>query len=304
MSDPFEVLSGVPVAGGSLAVACAGSPAGAVVLAVHGVASAHVVWRTFARELTTGSDARLLAPDLRGRGRSAALPGPYGQAAHVADLLEVLDHAGAGRAVLVGHSMGAYIVCALAVRHPERVSAVVLLDGGLAIGGYPADVADALVEPMVDSALEQARLPFASAEERVAQWRDHAAFAHDWNEDVEAYARYALEGEPGALHVAISEGAVHADLSELAHDEKARTVIDRVRAPIHLLRAARGLHDDTPMVPQLLLEAFIGTHPGAQVEEVADANHYTLVLGAGPGPVRVAAAVEAAIRVYASSTSR
>jgi lipase len=121
---------------------------------------------------------------------------------------------------------------------------------------------------------------------------------------VEAYARYAVEGEPGAMHVAVVEAAVRADLAELARDESAQTVIDRVRVPIHLLRAGRGLHDDAPMVPRQLLETFVGIHPGAQVEEVADANHYTLVLGAGSGPARVAAAVEAAIRDYASSTSR
>lgn len=305
--DPFDVRHSVAVAGGTLAVSCAGPPASeadATVLAVHGVASSHMVWRTVARALTRGSRTRVLAPDLRGRGASAALPGPYGQAAHVADLLAVLDHDGAGQVVLAGHSMGAYVVCALAAAHPERVAAVVLLDGGLAISGFPAAMADALVEPMVDSALELARLPFATVDEHVAQWRAHPAFAHDWNDDVEAYARYGLEGEGGALHVAISEAAVRADIAELAHEETAREAIDRVRAPIHLLRASRGLHDDVPMVSRPLLETFTGTHPSAQVEEIEGANHYTLVIGPGSAPTRAAAAVEAAIRDYRSSTSR
>jgi pimeloyl-ACP methyl ester carboxylesterase len=307
--DPFDGLRGVPVAGGLLAVASAGPPASeadAVVLAVHGVASSHAVWRTVARELNGigGSRTCLIAPDLRGRARSAGLPGPYGQAAHVADMLAVLDDAGAGPVVLLGHSMGGYVACALAARHPDRVSAVVLVDGGVAMPVYPSDIADALVEPMVDSALELPRLPFASVEEHVAQWRAHPAFARDWNEDVDDYARYGLKGEPGALHVAISEAAVRADVSEMAHDEASMRVVDGVRAPIQLLRASRGMRDDAPMVPRYLLETFVGTHPHAQVEEVHDANHYTIVIGAGPGPVRVAAAVEAAIGDHASSTAR
>jgi len=75
------------------------------VLAAHGVTASLMTWRTVARELDGG--ACLLAPDLRGRRRSAALPGPYGMAVHVADLLAVLDHVGAASVVLAGPSMGA-----------------------------------------------------------------------------------------------------------------------------------------------------------------------------------------------------
>src|ERR1700730_18275985 len=103
--------------------------AACVVLAAHGVTASLMTWRTVARRL----DQRicLLAPDFRGRGRRAKLPGPYGMATHVADLLAVLDHVGAQSVVLVGHSMGAYVVARLAAEHPERARALVLLDAGL-----------------------------------------------------------------------------------------------------------------------------------------------------------------------------
>ena len=54
-----------------------------------------------------GDAVTLLAPDLRGRGRSSA-GGPYGMAAHADDLMAVLDHAGAADALVVGHSMGGF----------------------------------------------------------------------------------------------------------------------------------------------------------------------------------------------------
>lgn len=296
--DPFGGQYEVPVAGGALAVARAGVPvdeAEAVVLAVHGVASSHVIWRTVARELTASSRVCMLAPDLRGRGRSARLPGPYGVAAHVADLLAVLDHAGARQVVVVGHSLGAYVATGLAARHPDRVSAVLLLDGGLAIPSYPDEIADELVEAMVDSALETARLPFDSVEERVRQWRAHPAFARDFSDDVEAYAGYDVADENGTLRAAISEAAVRADLAELVRSEPARTAIDRIQAPLTFVRARIPVQGTVSMVPQTLLDAFIARHPRATVDDVADANHYTLVLGAGPGPRRVAADIAAAI---------
>jgi pimeloyl-ACP methyl ester carboxylesterase len=45
----------------------------------------------------------------------------------VNDLIAVLDRVGAQRAVLVGHSMGAYVVARLAAEHPDRAAALVLL---------------------------------------------------------------------------------------------------------------------------------------------------------------------------------
>ena len=52
-------------------------------------------------------------------------------ARHVEDVLAALDRTGAGRVVLAGHSMGGFVALAFAARHPERVSALVLVDGGL-----------------------------------------------------------------------------------------------------------------------------------------------------------------------------
>src|ERR1700745_1480132 len=128
--DPLACRLEVPVAGGMLRVARAGAPdAELTVLAVHGVTGSLMAWRSVAREL----DERicLLAPDLRGRGQSRKLLGPYGLAAHVADLIAVLDHVGAPSAVLVGHSMGAFLALRLAAEYPERALGVILLDAGL-----------------------------------------------------------------------------------------------------------------------------------------------------------------------------
>ena len=52
---------------------------------------------------------RLIAPDLRGRGRSNTLPGPFGMTRHADDMAAVLDFLGVPRAVVVGHSMGGFV---------------------------------------------------------------------------------------------------------------------------------------------------------------------------------------------------
>jgi pimeloyl-ACP methyl ester carboxylesterase len=71
---------------------------------------------------------RVIAYDARGHGRSTAAPArEYGYDQLAADLLAVLDAAGAERAVLAGASMGAHTALALALAHPERVAGLALI---------------------------------------------------------------------------------------------------------------------------------------------------------------------------------
>jgi lipase len=290
--DPFAVRFEVPVAGGALHVARAGPPAAeaeCVALAAHGVTASLMTWLSVAREL----DERvcLLAPDLRGRGRSAGLGGPYGMAAHVADLIAVLDYVRAPPAVLVGHSMGAYLVARLAAEHPERVAGLVLLDAGLP--ALPPDDDGEMLEAAVANAVLRLAITFPSADQYVRGWRAHPAFARAWDDDVEAYARYDMVEDGSVVRCAASASAVRTDSREMVLDAVTRTALDRVRAPVKLLRAERGLFDAEPLIPEDALRAFAAAHQSVRIEQVSGVNHYTLVMGRSPGPRRVADAIQA-----------
>ncbi len=79
------------------------------------------------------SKYRVVAPDLRGHGRSEIMPpGAYSPADYVADIeaLIVASHRGR-KFVLVGHSMGAQIAARLAAKRPDLVRGVVSIDGAL-----------------------------------------------------------------------------------------------------------------------------------------------------------------------------
>lgn len=96
---------------------------GPLVLAVHGLTGHGRRWAALARDHLP--DVRIVAPDLRGHGRSPATP-PWGFEAHVDDLVSVLD--GLGPAVVVGHSFGAAIALHLANARRDLVRSLVLLD--------------------------------------------------------------------------------------------------------------------------------------------------------------------------------
>jgi pimeloyl-ACP methyl ester carboxylesterase len=69
---------------------------------------------------------RLVLVDNRGSGRSDPAPRSLKIADMVRDIVTVLDHAGIRRSSVLGVSLGGMVAQELAVRHPERVSRLVL----------------------------------------------------------------------------------------------------------------------------------------------------------------------------------
>jgi 3-oxoadipate enol-lactonase len=103
----------------------AGDPAAPPLLLLHGIGAA----ASMHLDLVAGWAAegfRVLAPDLRGHGRTTRPPA-YSMGDHVADLTGLLDALALPSAGVVGVSMGSYLAQALVVAAPERVDALVLV---------------------------------------------------------------------------------------------------------------------------------------------------------------------------------
>lgn len=139
-----------------------GPPDGVPLLALHGVTGHGGRWRTLARTRLPGF--RVIAPDLRGHGKSTPLP-PWTLEQHAADLLAVIDAYQLDAVPVLAHSFGCAVALHLARLAPGRLNKLILLDP--AVGINPA------------LALERASIPARIfADPRAA----YQAQRYDWPE--------------------------------------------------------------------------------------------------------------------------
>lgn len=106
-------------------------PAGAPeILSLHGLTGHGRRWQSMAENQLP--DARWIAPDLRGHGRSTWSP-PWNIEAHVASLVDTLDEHATGPVLVVAHSFGGALALHLAATVPDRVRGLVLLDPAIGL---------------------------------------------------------------------------------------------------------------------------------------------------------------------------
>jgi lipase len=101
-----------------------GDPGAPPVVCLHGVTGHGERFRRLAEEGLAGR--HVIAPDLRGHGRSGPEP-PWNLETHVDDLLETFGRP----AAWLGYSFGGRLVAELANRSPESVERLILLDPAL-----------------------------------------------------------------------------------------------------------------------------------------------------------------------------
>jgi pimeloyl-ACP methyl ester carboxylesterase len=281
-------LLNVAVDGGDLRVLQWGTGK-RVAVAVHGITASGMSWQAVARHMP--SNWTLAAPDLRGRGHSGDLPGPYGLERHARDVVAVLRHFG-GRPVLAGHSMGAYVALLARDSHPELVRRLVLVDGGLPLPVPDGADLDALLDATLGPAIARLGQAFPSTEAYLDFWRAHPALAGHWNPDVEAYVRYDLTGEPGQLRARAAEDAVRADGRDVLAEKPFADALARLTKPTPLLTAPAGMFGaPPPLIAPEAVAAWTERVPALRPQVVPETNHYTIMFEKAG-----AAAVSQAIR--------
>jgi proline iminopeptidase len=248
---------------------------GAPLVVIHGGPDFDHVYLRPELDLLAGS-ARLVYYDQRGRGRSGAgvRPTDVTMESEVRDLDALRTHLGAESTALLGHSWGALVAMAYAIRHPDRVSHLVLLNPA------PASRADWV---LLGESFDRNRPPDDAA--RLAEVAETAGFKQG---DADAEADYyrahfrmtlrrpdLLEALVGRLRRHFTADGVLAAraVEERLYDETCRT------AEFDLISGLRGL-----TVPTLVLTGehdFIPLETAAHIAEAVPGARLAVLPGCG-----------------------
>jgi pimeloyl-ACP methyl ester carboxylesterase len=165
---------------------------------VHGWPELSISWR-HQLPVFAGLGFRAIAPDMRGYGRSSTYPRQqdYAQEHIVADMIELLDHLGAEKAIWVGHDWGAPVVWGIAQQHPDRCHGV----ANLCVPYIPEGFAPENIIPLADRSIyPEDKFPAAQWDYqlfyRESFQRAHTVFEADTRATVKALFR---AGDPDGL---------------------------------------------------------------------------------------------------------
>jgi pimeloyl-ACP methyl ester carboxylesterase len=244
--------------------------AGKPVLCIHGITANCRCWDTLAEALAP--DYHVIAMDLRGRGRSDKPPRGYALAYHLRDINCLLNDLGLDRAVIMGHSLGAFIGLAFAAEYPERVDRLILVDGG-------GDLSKGQMEKVfvgIKPALDRLGQVFPSADAYLEKMKA-APYIQPWSAVTEAYYRYEIETVEGGVRTNIAPAHIQEEAENIKKVDCA-PYYPRIQSKVLILRAPNGLlSQDDILLPEEVIDRMTREIPHARRFDVEGMNHYGIV---------------------------
>jgi len=245
--------------------------AGEPVVLVHGFPTSGHLWTGVVPLLPEGH--RVVVTDLLGFGRSDP-PGSHAVdiRGHADRLVKVLDQLGINFACVVGHDVGGGIAQCLAVRHPQRVSRLCLIDS-VAFDAWPArEVKLARAMLPLTRHLPPSWILSVVRADLLRGYADQDRGTHA----IDLYLR-AFAG-PGGRDALVT----HLTALDSAETQAIAPRLRNVVCPTALLW---GDHD--PFLPVEVGQRLADSIPGATIDVIAGARHFV----PEESPSQVAAAV-------------
>jgi len=183
---------------------------------------------------------------------------PYGPEAQVALVTGLLDHFGVQQAILVGHSAGGTVAMQVALAHPERVAALILVDPAVYAGGLPQWLRPLLSTPQMRrlGPLLARQIQARGPETLELAWHDPARLSAA---TVELYQR-PLQAENWDR--ALWEFTLASRPLDLAER------LDELTLPVLVITG-----DDDRIVPTADSLRLAGELPGAELAVISEAGH-------------------------------
>ena len=240
------------------------------ILCVHGLTANCRCWDVMASNLSP--DHRVMAMDLRGRGRSESPDSGYSIEHHCKDILAILDDMELEKVVIMGHSLGAFIATAFGAQHPERVDHIILVDGG----GKLSQIQMMKVFRGIKPSLDRLGLIFPSFEDYLDLMKT-APFFKEWTPALETYYQYEMEEVDGGVRCSINPAHIQEERENLGKMDVSQ-FYEKISCPMLILRATDGMvAEDDLLLPRDVAETMIQKIPLARYVDIPGTNHYSII---------------------------
>ena len=241
------------------------------ILCVHGITANCRCWDVLAASLTP--DYRVMAMDLRGRGQSQKPATGYSLDHHLRDINCLLDDLQLERAVIMGHSLGAFIGLAFAAQYPQRTERLILVDGG-------GDLSPEQFNKVFDGikpALDRLGQIFPSTDAYLDKMKQ-APYLHPWTPAIETYCRYEIEAADGGVRTNIDPAHIREESANIRKVNCA-SFYPGLQCEVLILRAPNGLlSQDDLLLPEDVIKKMTAEIQHVKRFDVADTNHYGILM--------------------------
>jgi lipase len=254
------------------------------VVGLHGITAQHRAFNAVARYLEPSHG--LVGVDLRGRGDSDKPESGYSLEAHATDVARVLDYLGLESAVLAGHSMGGFVALKTALMFPERVRAIVLLDGGWPrVESTDEELTEeerqeaAALEEGLARAFKRLDMTFESPEAYLDFWfPDQNLKLDDLPQDLADYYLYDLGEVEVGYRPKASRVAAEQDSPSVSSTSPTAEEMRGVACPVALVRASQGFFPGSdPLISDEVRDMMAGSLDIRTEILLEGANHYTML---------------------------
>ncbi|HUI24533.1 MAG TPA: alpha/beta hydrolase [Candidatus Kryptonia bacterium] len=232
-----------------------GNPSRHTILLIHGAAGCGRIWQPLSQVLA--DQYHLVAPDLRGHGASPR-PGSYRPEELLADIEAFVEARGLQSFTLIGHALGGLLALGYAIRHAERVAALVSVDVNV---------------PLPKRQIEHLRAAGRKLHPVFASWTDAIAYlrktlsAGASDEILELVANCVLVKAPGGWSFGFDRQILrHYAMLDAAAE------LERVQCPTLFLRGS-----ESPVMDRSGGIAMLHRVAGARLAQIPRCGHYVFL---------------------------
>ncbi len=247
---------------------------GPLLIMLHGLtANAHA----FDGLIAAGLDKqfRIISVDLRGRGESEHPAFHYSMEDHAQDILGLMDHLEARKAIFCGHSFGGLLSFYLGAHYPERVEKLIILDAAARMNPHAAEMLsfrlstlDLRYPSMADYLKEVKAAPY------MAFWSP--LMDSYYTADVRSHEKGGVTPRPQLAHIIqASMGVAAIPWPQLMED---------IKMPALLINAPEDYALNQPLLPPDYAQETVDMLPDARLVTVAG-NHQTMLYGQGAAEI-------------------